>query len=1127
MKKLLSLVVLIFMGLLVSAQAPQKFSYQAVVRDAGNNLIASHSVGVRISILQGSATGAAVYVETYAVTTNANGLMTLAIGDGTVVGGDFTTIDWSAGPFFLKTETDPNGGTNYTIEGTQQLLSVPYALYAANSANSFSGDYNDLTNQPQIPEIPENVSVFTNDAGYITMDSIPEIPTVPTSVSAFTNDAGYLTSVDCGNIDFCDLVATIEALQEQLEGLQDLVDSLIGHNEEDVPQDAPSCPGTPTVTDIDGNVYNTVWIGQQCWMKENLRTTRYADNTEILAGDTYSYTEPYRYAPNNDEANVSTYGYLYNWSAVMHGAASSTENPSGVQGICPEGWHVPSDSEWTQLTDYVSSQSQYVCGSDNTHIAKALAATTGWYEDEFSAGIGCAVGNDQSTNNATGFSALPASDYYGSDDDDFGNSARFWSATEHDNYIEIAYSPQLYYYYAGVGRGLSYKEDGLSVRCLRDESGGGGGSTTSIPTINTEMVFNIGTTSATCGGNVTNDGGATVTARGVCWSTSLNPTIADSHTTDSTGTGTFTSSITGLTPNTTYYVRAYATNSVGTAYGEQRSFTTISSSSFTCGTSTLTDIDGNTYNTVQIGEQCWMRENLRVTKYADNTEITERYAPNNDEVNVPTYGYLYSWNATMHGASSSNANPSNVQGVCPTGWHVPSDDEWTQLESFVSGMSAYWCGGSSDNIAKALAATTRWYSNNGECVVGNDQSNNNATGFSALPAGARCYGDYLYFGNGAYFWSATEGDSYDTYYRYLYYFFAYVSRDYFNKYGGCFSVRCLRDEVSSQTAPSVITLSVTSIDTTSAACGGNVISDGGATVTARGVCWSTSHNPTIAGSHTTDGTGTGTFTSNITGLTPNTTYYVRAYATSSVGTGYGSEVSFTTTSGSTSLDGQPCPESSTVTDIDGNTYNTVWIGQQCWMKENLRTMHYADNTFIPAGDTHSSTDPYRYAPNNDEANVSTYGYLYNWSAVMHGASSSNANPSGVQGICPNGWHVPSDEEWTQLENYVSSVSAYWCGGSSGSIAKALAATTRWQSQNDECVVGNDQSNNNATGFSALPAGFNGSYLGFGYYAYFWSATNSEYGSSGSYNRYLYSNYAGVLRDYNPNNESYSVRCLRD
>jgi len=125
----------VFLPQQASAQAPEKMSYQAVVRDGSNNLVTSTAVGMQISILQGSSSGTAVYVETQTPTSNANGLISIEIGAGTVVSGDFTTIDWANGPYFIKTETDPTGGTSYTITGTSQLLSVPYALHAKTAEN--------------------------------------------------------------------------------------------------------------------------------------------------------------------------------------------------------------------------------------------------------------------------------------------------------------------------------------------------------------------------------------------------------------------------------------------------------------------------------------------------------------------------------------------------------------------------------------------------------------------------------------------------------------------------------------------------------------------------------------------------------------------------------------------------------------------------------------------------------------------------------------------------------------------------------------------------------------------------------------------------------------------------------
>ena len=219
-------------------------------------------------------------------------------------------------------------------------------------------------------------------------------------------------------------------------------------------------------------------------------------------------------------------------------------------------------------------------------------------------------------------------------------------------------------------------------------------------------------------------------------------------------------------------------------------------------------------------------------------------------------------------------------------------------------------------------------------------------------------------------------------------------------------------------------------------------------------------------------------------------------------------------------------ESNTVKDIDGNVYKTVKIGKQVWMAENLRTTRYANGMSIPMGSTTSTTTAYRYNPNDNADNVRDYGYLYNWPAVMHGTQSSNSNPSGVQGICPDGWYVPSDAEWTQLTNYVSSQTQYQCNGSSENIAKALASTTGWSSSSNTCAVGNNPSANNSTVFSALPAGgYYGGYDDFGYLGDFWSAT--EYNGDGAYTRGLFYDYAGVLRDYSYRLYGFSVRCLRD
>jgi hypothetical protein len=161
MKKLSAFLAAIILALNIFAQPPQKLSYQAVVRNAAGKLVQNTSVGIRISILKYSATGAVVYTETHNAGTNVNGLVAVEIGTG-ATGGSFASINWADGPYFLKSETDPAGGTNYSISGVSQLLSVPYALHAQTAGNGFSGNYNDLTNKPVTDGSETKIQAGTN-----------------------------------------------------------------------------------------------------------------------------------------------------------------------------------------------------------------------------------------------------------------------------------------------------------------------------------------------------------------------------------------------------------------------------------------------------------------------------------------------------------------------------------------------------------------------------------------------------------------------------------------------------------------------------------------------------------------------------------------------------------------------------------------------------------------------------------------------------------------------------------------------------------------------------------------------------------------------------------------------------
>jgi uncharacterized protein (TIGR02145 family) len=504
-----------------------------------------------------------------------------------------------------------------------------------------------------------------------------------------------------------------------------------------------------SVIDIDGNVYNTLTIGTQVWLAENLKTTKYRNGDTI--GTTYPATinitgetnPKYQWAYDGNENFAATYGRLYTWYAV-------TDN----RYLCPSGWHVPSEAEWTILSEFL--------GGDSIAGGKLKQTGTSYWNNP-----------NTGATNQTGFSALPGG--YRDDDGffaDMGNYGLWWTETEFKedlakymrmgyNYTDLINSDYLY--------GKSY---GFSVRCLKDESA------STIPAVTTTGITNLTQNTATCGGNVTSEGGATVTARGVCWSTSQNPTIADSHTSDSTGIGIFESNLEGLTSNTPYHVRAYATNSAGTAYGNQVDFTTQSGVGLgePCpGLPTIT-YEGQIYNTVQIGSQCWFKENLNVGTMIEggneqtNNSQKEKYCYGDDPVNCSTYGGLYQWNEMMQ----YSATPG-VQGICPVGWHLPTSEEWTILFYFLGGQGI--AGGKMKE-----AGFAHWDSPNTDAT--------NESGFTALPGGAHSNDDYDSKGRYAIFWSSTVSSGACSLYLSYYEPFVYNNSGF--EYNG-FSVRCVKN----------------------------------------------------------------------------------------------------------------------------------------------------------------------------------------------------------------------------------------------------------------------------------------------------------------------------------------------
>ena len=209
MKNILTTLTMLLLSLNLMAQSPNKLSYQAVVRNSSNALIVNQQVGVKVSVLQGSANGTAVYTETHTPTTNANGLISIEIGGGVITADSINKINWANGPYFIKTEIDPNGGNNYSITGITQLLSVPYALHARTAdsivgGTNFSGNYNDLTNKPiTISNIVGDTFKLSNGGYILSAKSVNSItqPTIITNpvTNITTNGARLTGSVVGGN----------------------------------------------------------------------------------------------------------------------------------------------------------------------------------------------------------------------------------------------------------------------------------------------------------------------------------------------------------------------------------------------------------------------------------------------------------------------------------------------------------------------------------------------------------------------------------------------------------------------------------------------------------------------------------------------------------------------------------------------------------------------------------------------------------------------------------------------------------------------------------------------------------------------------------------------------------------
>ncbi len=388
-------------------------------------------------------------------------------------------------------------------------------------------------------------------------------------------------------------------------------------------------------------------------------------------------------------------------------------------------------------------------------------------------------------------------------------------------------------------------------------------------TLTTTAATDVTNTSATSGSSISSDGGSLITARGVCWSTTTGPVTADSKTTDGTGTGTFISSITLLAGGTTYYARAYATNSVGTAYGNEISFLTPASTVPTLTTSEASSITSTSAisggNVTSYGGSaitargiCWSTsadpttENDKTTEAGTTGEFTSSITGLASGTTYHVRAYATNGVGTAYG--------NEVAFVTLT---LPTVST-TSVSEITNATATSGGNVSNDGGAEVTARGVCWSTSINPTIADNKTSDGSGTGIFASSI------------------TLLTGST-------RYYVRAYATNSEGTAYGNEVNFITLAPTVSTLT-----TYEASSITSSSAISGGNITSDGGSTITARGVCWNTSPNPTIANNRTTETGTNGGFTSSITGLTVGVTYYVRAYATNGIGTAYGNQVVFAT-----------------------------------------------------------------------------------------------------------------------------------------------------------------------------------------------------------------------------------------
>ena len=842
--------------------------------------------------------------------------------------------------------------------------------------------------------------------------------------------------------------------------------------------------------DYNGHTYSTVAIGTQCWLKENLKTHKFSNGADIpnITGSNRwdSMVGPVWASYYDVAANGDAYGETYSGYTAIDG-----------RGICPIGWRVPSKTDFDNLIVAVGNSAPALksCRTSGSPLGGTCNTTTAPYWSYASQ-----YGNDSS-----GFSAVPGGQRYVNSWGYLNESLYLWTSTpssvDYNYYFQLTYSSSLPS--NTNASGLNY---GRSIRCVKGENP----LNKTLAIITTIAPTEITANTATAGGTITTDSGSTINSKGVIWSESNNnPTFRDGDIANKymgNLSTSFSGQISGLWAGRTYYLRAYAINDAGIAYGNTVTFTALDP----CAGANSIDYNGYNYPTVAIGTQCWLKENLKTHKFSNGIDIPNITGSNRwDSMVGPVWASYYdiAANGVAYGELYSGYTATDGRGICPVGWRVPSKTDFDDLAVAVGNSAATIksCRMINSPIGGVCNTNVAPYWSYYSSYYGNDYY-----GFSAVPGGQRYVNSWGYLNEVLYLWTSTPSGIDYNYYSTI----GYSSSGITNTNAGAInygrSIRCVKGlNPLNKTLATITTVAPTGITANVATAGGTVISDNGSTISDKGVVWSEQPGPTTNNPNASlkyMGNMSTSFSGQFSGLWAGRTYYLRAYAINDAGIAYGNEVTFTTP--------DPCAG---VTSVNYNNYNypTVAIGLTCWFKENLRTHKFSDGSDIPniTGSWAALTGP-AWASYADTASYGTaYGELYSGYTV-----------TDARGVCPTGWHVPSKTEFDNLAIAANNSAAALksCRTANSPLGGSCNTSTNPYWSSDSSRYGNDY-----YGFSALPAGerYPTSWSYINQSLFLWTSTASV--SNNYYFQLSYATAAPSSGNALALNYGLSIRCAKD